>query len=259
MDKGIIKFFVTTFGITWLLWLPTVLYAQGVIVPKFLLFIGMFASFTPSFAGLFYSKKASGSNFKGFIKERLSVSFSPKWIFIMFVFPIVSMVSLAIVRIVDQNFKIVDPISPVMIPLIFLQILFIGGALGEEFGWRGYALDRLQTKFGSFYGTLVLGFFWSLWHLPLFFMLNTVQSHLPVWQFMLQNTMIAFFYTWIFNHTSGNLLLMILLHAILNTSSAVFPYWQSDIGRYIGFALLLLLLVVIYIFDSTFLRVKRIN
>lgn len=72
---------------------------------------------------------------------------------------------------------------------------------------------------------------------------------------MLQNTMIAFFYTWIYNKTKGNLILMILLHAILNTSSAVFPYWQSDQGRYIGFALLLLTLFVIKIIDSSFLDV----
>ncbi len=255
MEKRTIKFFTITFIVTWLLWLPTVIYAKGVNVPEVLLLIGMFAGFSPTIVGLVMMKKDRGEGFKSYLQERLTLAFPKKWLLMMMIFPLISMISLVIVHILDKSFVVVNPISPIMAPLVFLQILFIGGAIGEEFGWRGYAMDKLQSKFGPFYGTLILGAIWSLWHLPLFFMLNTVQSHLPIWQFMLQNTMIAFFYTWIYNKTKGNLILMILLHAILNTTSAVFPYWQSDQGRYIGFALLLLTLVVIKIMDSSFLEV----
>ncbi len=45
--------------------------------------------------------------------------------------------------------------------------LFIGGILGEEPGWRGFAQPRLQARYGALLGTIVLGVLWSLWHLPL--------------------------------------------------------------------------------------------
>ncbi len=248
------KFFILTFVITWLLWLPTVINSQWMDVPSIFLLIGMFASFTPTVIGLIMIKKEKGDQFKHYIVSRVKIGFSVKWLVIMMLFPLQSFLALIIVQKIDANYVVVNPISYIMAPLIFLQILFIGGALGEEFGWRGYAFEKLQNKYGAFMGTLILGLLWSIWHLPLFFMANTVQSNMPIWQFVLQNTTIAFVYTWIYNRTKGNMILMILLHAVLNTSAALFPYWQSDIGRYIGLGSLLIVLICIYIFDKTFLR-----
>ncbi len=149
----------------------------------------------------------------------------------------------------DTEFIAVNTIPAVMIPLIFLQILFIGGALGEEFGWRGFALDRLFKLYSQFTATLILGIIWSIWHLPLFFMDGTVQSNMPIWQFIIQNTMIAFYYTLVYKRTKKNMILMIFLHAAANTAAAVVPYWQSDLGRYIGFTVLLIGLVIIIVSD----------
>jgi membrane protease YdiL (CAAX protease family) len=52
------------------------------------------------------------------------------------------------------------------LPVIALQLLLLG-PLAEELCWRGYALDALQEKWGALVSSLVLGFFWPLWHLPL--------------------------------------------------------------------------------------------
>lgn len=254
MKNQVIKFFIITFIFSWLLWLPTILHAQWQKMPSGLLLLGMFAGFAPSIVGVIMLKKETGREFKSHMKKRFNLSFPKKWLLIMMIFPAQSALSLFLVKVIEKDFTVVNPISPMMFPLIFLQILFIGGAIGEEFGWRGYALDKLQKVLSPFNATLLLGVLWSLWHLPLFYMLNTVQSNLPLWQFMLQNTVIAFIYTWIYNKTKGNIILMILLHAVLNTSSAMFPYWQSNLGRFIGVGLLIVILIGIKLVDETFLR-----
>ncbi len=60
-------------------------------------------------------------------------------------------------------------------------LIFITNALPEEFGWRGYALDRLQNGSNALVASLILGAIWGVWHLPLHFMDGTVQEIIPVY------------------------------------------------------------------------------
>jgi membrane protease YdiL (CAAX protease family) len=109
-------------------------------------------------------------------------------------------------------------------PMIFtrylpyaLTIVLIVTPLGEEPGWRGFALPRLQQRYGGLWGTVILGIVWSAWHLP-----NTLfggYTALGFSLFMLSTFATAFIYTWVYNHTHGSLLLMLLLHSALNTNS----------------------------------------
>jgi CAAX protease family protein len=61
--------------------------------------------------------------------------------------------------------------------------------LGEEPGWRGFALPRLIKNPGPKLGTLVLGVLWAFWHLPLFLIPGTAQYGTPFWPFVI--TLIA--------------------------------------------------------------------
>ncbi|MFV9645418.1 MAG: type II CAAX prenyl endopeptidase Rce1 family protein [Desulfobacterales bacterium] len=91
----------------------------------------------------------------------------------------------------------------------------------EELGWRGYALDRLQSKRNALVSSLILGIVWSLWHLPLFFIKDTYQYDLgfgspAFWLFIIGIVPLSFSFTWIYNNTHRSTLAVILFHAMVN-------------------------------------------
>ncbi|HST83023.1 MAG TPA: type II CAAX endopeptidase family protein [Kineosporiaceae bacterium] len=68
------------------------------------------------------------------------------------------------------------------IPIMMLLVLLIPGIGGawEEPGWRGFALRRLEDRFGLLSGSLVLGVFWVFWHAPLFWTGDILWTDVPV-------------------------------------------------------------------------------
>ncbi|VVB64911.1 CAAX prenyl protease 2 [uncultured archaeon] len=111
-------------------------------------------------------------------------------------------------------------------PFYLIIILFLAPFL-EEFGWRGYALDRLQLRWNALVSSLILGFFWALWHLPIFFIKGTYQYTLGVgslafWTFMISVIPLTFLFTWIFNNNGRSTLSAILLHIMFDTTAEVF-------------------------------------
>ena len=111
-------------------------------------------------------------------------------------------------------------------PFYLIIIAFLAPTL-EEFGWRGYALDRLQWRWSALVSSLILGFFWALWHLPLFFIKGTYQYSLGVgslafWTFMISVIPITIFFTWIFNNNSRSTLAAILFHNMIDSTGEVF-------------------------------------
>jgi uncharacterized protein len=136
------------------------------------------------------------------------------------------------------------------LPIVALSI--VGGPLGEEPGWRGLALPRLQQRYGALSATLILGVLWGLWHLPLFLVKGIDGPFtLPGFGlFLLGVITFTIFLTWVFNNTGGSLLIAIVLHATFNANSSLvvllsptFPLLSWNLYLvYGGCALLVLLL-----------------
>src|SRR5262245_44455656 len=93
----------------------------------------------------------------------------------------------------------------------------LGGPLGEEPGWRGYALPRLQTVLGPVRSSLVLGLLWTGWHLPLFLYPGWTSS--PPWIYVLFLTGQSVTLTYGSNLARFGFITPRALHAAFNTVS----------------------------------------
>jgi uncharacterized protein len=93
----------------------------------------------------------------------------------------------------------------------------LGGPLGEEPGWRGYALPRLEAAFGPVRSSLLLGLLWTGWHLPLFLYPGWTSS--PLWIYVLILTSQSLILTYGTNLAHFSIVTPIAMHATFNTVS----------------------------------------
>ncbi len=104
------------------------------------------------------------------------------------------------------------------IGLVGVLLLIVVGALGEETGWRGYALPQLQRRFSPLTSSLILAVLWFGWHLPQFFVIATYRNSSPVQYvgFFLGLTCGAVILTWLYNRSEGSILLVAVWHGLYN-------------------------------------------
>ena len=104
---------------------------------------------------------------------------------------------------------------------VALTVTVING-FGEETGWRGYALPRLQKRFAPLPATVIIAALWAGWHVPQFFLLDSYKNFsvvmLPV--FVLGLGCGAVVCTWIYNHTGGSILAVAVWHGLYNATGA---------------------------------------
>jgi len=111
-----------------------------------------------------------------------------------------------------------------LLPVFFIMTI-IGGPLGEEFGWRGFALPYLQKRLNPFISSLLLGIIWGMWHFPLFLQSGTLHAQigiglLPI--YILGEIGLSILITWVYNKTNSSLLVgAIILHNADNFWSSI--------------------------------------
>jgi len=99
--------------------------------------------------------------------------------------------------------------------LLQLVINIFSGPVSEEAGWRGFALPRLQGKYNALVSSLILGVIWTCWHIPFYFHPDPAsRMFFPV--YLVLNTVLTIFITWLYNNTGGSLVITILAHLSFN-------------------------------------------
>ncbi len=110
-------------------------------------------------------------------------------------------------------------ISLISIP--FLLTLFFVGAIAEETGYMGYAIDPMQERFGALSAGILIGIPWAVWHYPSIIQ----QGHgltFIAWA-TLGTVAVRVLIVWIYNNTGKSLFACILFHTMLNLGRPLFP------------------------------------
>ena len=254
--KGLWLFIILTFLLSWLAWLPGVLLTYHYIEPnefvvKLDSILKWIGGVVPSLIAFFLIYREQGY---GGIKVLVSRVFKLRlrfWYFPIFlIIPIGLVMAHSINTLLSHPFPSTSILSePWMILPLFILFLFM--VAGEEFGWRGFALDRLQTKWSALFSSVILGGVWAIWHIPMF-LSNGFGQHdlqLPFGQFFLTLILVSILITWLQNNT-GSLAPAFILHAFINLSGEVLPLIDKNTkyqGNYSQWIIINIILAVVVI------------
>jgi membrane protease YdiL (CAAX protease family) len=226
-QKGLLWFFGIAFFFSWLFWIPTAFVVRGANFPsglkEFLESPLNPAAFGPLVAALLVTlAEKGGRGVLSLLNQVFILRFPKIWLVVSIVLPMIvfgGAVWLSIL--VGARSPDLSVLSNPPFALIgFLVILLTSGPLQEEFGWRGYALPRLQTRFSPLVSSVILGICWWIWHLPAVFIPGRFMASDPI-VFMFLGIVIVLtsvLMTWIFNQTNGSLLSVLLFHTAMNWS-----------------------------------------
>jgi len=108
------------------------------------------------------------------------------------------------------------------LPMAYLFLFFLGGTLGEEYGWS-YLSDRLDDFLPLTQATALLGLVWAVWHLPLFFIVapGLSQAYTPFYVFCVGAVSMRFIFSWTYHKGHSNILSNMLCHTATNLSFSI--------------------------------------
>ena len=236
---AIFSFFVLAYAISWILTIPVILAEWQVLPKNYFTFHFFFTikSFGPFAAAYIMTRLIEGPEGWSGMKKRIKMwNLGWKWyVMLLLGVPAMMLLGISLLPGALASFQGFPPYFAMNFLVSFVLIFFAGGPMGEEPGWRGFALPRMQARWGALRGTLLLGLLWTFWHLPDF--LTTAQkggpgaglypfyAGLPI--FLLEVMALAVLFTWVTNRTRGSLFAALLLHTSYNAFSVVLPLFAA--------------------------------
>lgn len=204
------RFFFFTFLWSWIIWAPLILVSLKIIpisdklisiltIP--VIMIGVFGPLAGALIAL-HKEKGNGSS-KEYLRSFLDFRLGWKTYFIpILIFGGSTFIAWFLPELFgEKRLSMLLPSVWTVIPYLFIMILLGGGQ--EEFGWRGYALPILESKFGIWFANIILGIIWAIWHIPLWFITGTSQTYMNFGGFVLLIVGYSFILSWI-RKISGN-------------------------------------------------------
>ncbi|MBN4081267.1 CPBP family intramembrane metalloprotease [Caldithrix abyssi] len=147
-----------------------------------------------------------------------------------------------------------------LLPQIIIILII---SLGEEYGWRGYALPKLQKKYSALVASVILGLIWGFWHYPGYLIGTGVPLEMPFFVFMLWVIPATVLITWVYNNAKS-VLMAVLMHLAANATFNYLPLLPEFIGQITTFWLFIGLLwlvtiIVVAVYGPAHLVRRRVS
>jgi membrane protease YdiL (CAAX protease family) len=223
----LVFFFLIAFAGSWLLEVPIALSETGTgllpfTIPTPLLALAIAAAtfLGPTLSAFIMTGVTEGRiGIRRLLRRYVLWRVGLRWyLFVLLVIPAIEVLGAIVVPGVLGSFQGLTLSLVLTYPVAFVSTFILGGPLGEEPGWRGFALPRLQPLHGPLVGSIILGILWACWHLPLFWSGVWTPPTVPnIVMFVLMITALTIIMTWVFNNAKGSLLITMLMHASFNT------------------------------------------
>jgi uncharacterized protein len=217
-----LKFFLLVYGLSIPLWIiETRIDVKG--LPLDMPITDILAAFTPLIAASILVYKEEGLiGINKLFKKILDFSkiTQKTWYLPVILLPFLMYL---LIYIIIHLFGLPLPIN-FHIPFLsipFLFCLFFLGAVAEETGYMGYAIDPMQERFGALSASILIGVPWAVWHYPSIIQ----QGHNLTWiaWATLGTVAVRVLIVWIYNNTGKSLFACILFHTLLNVGRPLFP------------------------------------
>jgi uncharacterized protein len=259
----LVFYFLIAYAFSWLALMPLVLSEDGAGLLSYRSPLGFYAtlaiaSFGPFLSAFIMTSITEGREGVGRLLRRLVLwRVGLGWyLFALIGLPAIMVLSVIVLPGALASFQGLATLAPLPLLALFVYVFFLGGPLGEEPGWRGFALPRLQRLHGPLVGSLILGPLWAFWHLPIFWApaWNFPPTILNIVLFVIAAIAFTIVMTWVFNNTKGSLLIAVLVHTtfdmVLAILNGLFPApivndYGSNVPVLIGLGALALVLVAL--------------
>jgi uncharacterized protein len=212
----LMTFFILTYALAWILWLPLVVLQDTIPAAPGLVLV-LLGSNVPSLLAIVLTALLLGRGALRKLLGRLLIwRVDPRWYLVVVLLPVALSGGMVALNAFVGGPAISVGVSLLTVVITLAFFIFPGSALGEEIGWRGYALPRLQSGRSALSASLILGVIWAFYHLPLFFTGQAFRSPSLLVPFVVSGLALSVILTWVYNSTGGSLLLVVLLHAAAN-------------------------------------------
>jgi membrane protease YdiL (CAAX protease family) len=212
----IITFFVLTYVITWAIESPLVFLTDSVTATQGLVLV-ILASNVPSAVAIVLTAVVLGRGALRKLLGRLLIwRVSPFWYLVVFLGPVALTGGVVLLNALMGGPALSLGMTLVGAAIFFAFSVVPGSALGEEIGWRGYVLPRLQSRMSALSASLLIAPIWALWHLPLWLTGEPGRTPTLYTGFLVSELALSIISTWVYNSTGGSLLIVVLAHATVN-------------------------------------------
>lgn len=225
-NHPLVSYFILAYGVMWFFISPMVIDALELAkVPDVLSSLSFILSslLGPTVAAFWVTNVLEGKEGMRNLRRRMfQFRAGLQWYAVIFIVPLV--IWIGTYSFVYNGVPLTNLLAnPSLLLSIFLPGVLIGlliPSIGEEPGWRGFALPRLQKQYGPVIATLILGTLHGVWHLPALltpmFDPFTLEGFT---EFVLTAIATTFLYTWVYNGSRGNVWIAIVLHASGNAAT----------------------------------------